>query len=324
MRRRAVIGGIGATLAAAPFGAPAQQQRPPARLGYIWIGKRGSEQSTLQGLRHGLREFGYVEGRDYVLEERYADSQPERLPSIVAELVGLPVSMILSPGVPVTQAVTKGTATIPVLATVPDLVASGFVESLARPGGNVTGISLQAGVALSEKWLELLKETFPHVRKVAVLAISPSSPYIDRIAEVGPVLAVEPVVYSAKDSDELERALLAIATNLPDGLVVAPDATLISNRARIIAFASEHRLPAVYGNLDFVPDGGLMAYFTDITAAWRRLATYVDKLLKGARPSELPVEQATTFQLHINLKTAKALGLTIPPTLLARADEVIE
>jgi len=189
--------------------------------------------------------------------------------------------MILSPGVPVTQAVTKGTASIPVLATVPDLVASGFVESLARPGGNVTGISLQAGVALSEKWLELLKETFPHVRKVAVLAISPSSPYIDRIAEVGPVLAVEPVVYSAKDSDELERALLAIATNLPDGLVVAPDATLISNRARIIAFASEHRLPTVYGNLDFVPDGGLMAYFTNITAAWRRLATYVEKALEG-------------------------------------------
>jgi len=242
MRRRAVIGGIGAALAAAPFGAPAQQQRPPARLGYIWIGKRGSGQSTLQGLRHGLREFGYVEGRDYVLEERYADSQPERLPSIVAELVGLPVSMILSPGVPVTQAVTKGTASIPVLATVPDLVASGFVESLARPGGNVTGISLQAGVALSEKWLELLKETFPHVRKVAVLAISPSSPYIDRIAEVGPVLAVEPVVYSAKDSDELERALLAIATNLPDGLVVAPDATLISNRARMVEWQLGERV----------------------------------------------------------------------------------
>jgi len=232
--------------------------------------------------------------------------------------------MILSPGVPVTQAVTRGTASIPVLATVPDLVASGFVESLARPGGNVTGISLQAGVALSEKWLELLKETFPYVRKVAILAISPSSPYIDRIAEVGPVLAVEPVLYSAKDSDELERALLAIGTNLPDGLVVAPDATLISNRARIIAFASEHRLPTVYGNLDFVPDGGLMAYFTNITAAWRRLATYVDKLLKGARPSELPVEQATTFQLHVNLKTARALGLTIPPNILIRADEVIE
>src|SRR5215204_3053742 len=256
MRRRAVIGGIGATLAAVAFGAPAQQQRSPARVGYIWIGKRGSEQSTLQGLRHGLREFGYVEGRDYVLEERYADSQPDRLPSIVAELVGLPVSMILSPGVPVTQAVTKGTASIPVLATVPDLVASGFVESLARPGGNVTGISLQAGVALSEKWLELLKETFPHVRKVAVLAISPSSPYIDRIAEVGPALAVEPVLYSAKDNDELERVLLAIRTNLPDGLVVAPDATLISNRARISRSPPSTGFPPSTGTWTSCPMAG--------------------------------------------------------------------
>jgi putative ABC transport system substrate-binding protein len=131
-------------------------------------------------------------------------------------------------------------------------------------------------------------------------------------------------VFPAADQAELERALQGIKAMAPDGLVVAPDATLISNRAQIIAFAAEHRLPAVYGNLDFVPDGGLMAYFTSIIAAWRRLATYVDKVLKGAKPSDLPVEQATTFELHVNLKTARGIGLTIPPSILARADEVIE
>jgi len=326
MRRREFTTLLGAAAIAAPLAARAQQSPKLPRLGYIWIGAKDSEHSTRDGMRQGLRDRGYFEGRDFVMEERYADSQPERLAEIVAELVRLKVDLILSPGNQVTRAVMQGTSTIPIIATTPDLLASGFVASLARPGGNVTGMSLTAGGTLSEKWLEILKETFPTVVNVAVLAntTSASIAYMDRIRAAASTLGLVVRYFTAQDRDDLDRALLGIVDMGPDGLIVESDATLISDRVRIIAFAAERRLPTLYGNLDYIPDGGLMAYFTDIFDTWRRLARYVDRVLKGVSPSDLPVEQPTRFELIVNLKAAQSLGLAIPEAILLRADKVIE
>jgi putative ABC transport system substrate-binding protein len=323
MRRREFITLLGGAAAASPLAARAQQLSKPARLGYIWIGAKDSEHSTRDGLRQGLRDLGYAEGRDYILEERYADSQPDRLPQIISELIQLKVALFLSPGVQVTQALVASTSTIPIIATTPDLLSSGFVTSLARPGGNVTGMSLTAGPTLSEKWLEILKETFPTVKTVAILTAS-GVVYLDRIKPAAAILGVEVRYFTARDPQDIDRALSEIAAMGPDGLVIESDANLVSNRSRIIDFVARHRLPTVYGNLDYIPDGGVMAYFTSIFDTWRRLATYVDRVLKGAQPGELPVEQAVKFELVINLKAAKAIGLSISESMLLRADRVIE
>jgi putative tryptophan/tyrosine transport system substrate-binding protein len=322
MQRRAFITLLGGA-AAWPLGAAAQDIPKPVRLGYIWIGPKDSEHSTRDGFRQGMRDLGYVEGRDYVLEERYADSHPERVPGIIAELLQLKVALFLSPGVQVTKALMAATSTIPIIATTPDLLASGFVTSLARPGGNVTGMSLTAGPTLSEKWLEILKETFPSVRTVAMLTAS-GAIYHDRIRAAAEMLGLNVRYFPAQDPQEIDRALADIAAMAPDGLIVESDANLISNRAKILDFVARHRLPTVYGNLDYIPDGGVMAYFTSIFETWRRLATYVDRVLKGAKPGDLPVEQAVKFELVINLKAAKTIGLPISESMLLRADRVIE
>ena len=322
MRRREFISAL-ASAAAWPLAARAQQFSKPARLGYIWIGAKDSEHSTRDGLRQGLRDLGYAEGRDYILEERYADSQPDRPPQIISELIQLKVALFLSPGVQVTQALVASTSTIPIIATTPDLLSSGFVTSLARPGGNVTGMSLTAGPTLSEKWLEILKETFPTVKTVAILTAS-GVVYLDRIKPAAAILGIEVRYFTARDPQDIDRALSEIAAMGPDGLVIESDANLVSNRSKIIDFVARHRLPTVYGNLDYIPDGGVMAYFTSIFDTWRRLATYVDRVLKGAQPGELPVEQAVKFELVINLKAAKAIGLSISESMLLRADRVIE
>jgi putative tryptophan/tyrosine transport system substrate-binding protein len=326
MQRREFIALLGGAATVWPRVAHAQQREKPARLGYVWIGAKNSERSTLLGMREGLQQLGYSEGRDFVIEERYAELEPERLPNILAELIRSKVDLILSPGDAITRAAVQATSSIPIIATAPDLLASGFVSNLAHPGGNVTGISLTAGTELSQKWLELLKEAFPKVTRVAVLTNLhlASAAYLDRIRVASSALGVQPSHFQARDQEELERALVAIAAMQPDGFIVESDPGLISSRLKIIAFAARHRLPSVYGNLDYIPDGGLMGYFTSIVQTWRRLATYVDKVLKGAKPADLPVEQPTKFELIINLRTAKALGLIIPPSLLARADEVIE
>jgi len=320
MRRREFALGFGAAVATPML---ADRRAKPARLGYIWIGAKGSEHSTLDGLRRGLRELDCTEGVDFVIVDRYADSEGNRLAGLVAELVRLNVDLILSPGNQVTRAAMQGTSTIPILATAPDLVASGFVASLAHPGGNVTGISLTAGAALAQKWLELVKEIRPNVTEVAVLSNSGST-YVERLREAASALGMRMRDFVAGDADEIDRALLAIASAKPGALIVESDPMLVSNRGKIVAFAARNRLPTVYGNPDYMPDGGLIAYATSIREVWRRLATYVHRVLNGARPSDLPVEQPTRFELIINLKTAKTLDLTIPPSLLTRADEVIE
>ena len=323
MKRRTFISLVGGAAAAWPLAARAQDISKPARLGYIWIGPKDSEHSTRDGFRQGMRDLGYMEGRDYVLEERYADSQPERVPGIIAELLQLKVALFLSPGVQVTKALMAATSTVPIIATTPDLLASGFVTSLARPGGNVTGMSLTAGPTLSEKWLEILKETFPSVTAVAMLTAS-GAIYHDRIRAAAEMLGLNVRYFPAQDPQEIDRALADIAAMAPDGLIVESDANLVSNRAKILDFVARHRLPTVYGNLDYIPDGGVMAYFTSIFETWRRLATYVDRVLKGAKPGDLPVEQAVKFELVINLKAAKTIGLPISESMLLRADRVIE
>jgi putative ABC transport system substrate-binding protein len=327
MRRREFTTLLGGVIAAWPLSARARQTAKPARLGYIWIGSKGSEHSTLDGLRQGLSDLGYTEGRDFVIDDRYADSRPERLPGIVADLIRTKVDLILSPGDPVTQAAKRATSTIPIISTTPDLLASGFVANLAHPGGNITGMSLTAGAALAEKWVELLHESFPGVKNVAVLS-SPislaSSAYLERIRGAASALGVQLQNFSARNPVELQQALGAMEAAGIEGLVVETDALLLANRAEIIGFAAKHRLPTIYGNPDYVPDGGLMSYATSIFESWRRLASYVDRVLRGADPGTLPVEQATKFDLRINLRTARMLGLTIPPLILARADEVIE
>jgi putative tryptophan/tyrosine transport system substrate-binding protein len=322
VKRREFISLIGGA-AAWPLTARAQQSAKPVRLGYIWIGPKDSEHSTRDGLRQGLRDLGYVEGRDYVLEERYAESQPDRLPGIIAELLQLKVALFLSPGVQVTRALVAATSTVPIIATTPDLLTSGFVTSLARPGGNVTGLSLTAGPTLSEKWLEILKETFPSVATVAMLTAS-NVIYRDRVQAAAEILGLKVRYFPAQDPQEIDRALSEIAAMRPDGLIVESDANLVSNRVKIVDFVARHRLPTVYGNLDYIPDGGVMAYFTSIFETWRRLATYVDRVLKGANPSDLPVEQGVKFELVINLKAARAIGLPISESMLLRADRVIE
>jgi putative tryptophan/tyrosine transport system substrate-binding protein len=323
MRRREFITLLGGAAVAWPLAARAQQPAKPARLGYIWIGPKDSEHSTRDGLRQGLHDLGYMEGRDFVLEERYAGSQPDRLPDIIAELLQLKVALFLSPGVQVTRALMAATSTVPIIATTPDLLTSGFVKSLARPGGNVTGMSLTAGPTLSEKWLEILKETFPTVSTVAMLTAS-GVIYRDRVQAAAEILGLKVRYFPAQDPQEIDRALSEVAAMGPDGLIVESDANLVSNRAKILDFVARHRLPTVYGNLDYIPDGGVIAYFTSIVETWRRLATYVDRVLKGANPGDLPVEQAVKFELVINQKAAKAIGFSISESMLLRADKVIE
>lgn len=187
----------------------------------------------------------------------------------------------------------------------------------------MTGMSLTAGPSLSEKWLEILKETFPKVTSVAMLTGS-GVVYLDRIQAAAATLGLEVRYFTAQDPEEIDRALSEIAAMRPGGLVIESDANLVSNRRKIIDFAARHRLPTVYGNLDYIPDGGVMAYFTSIFDTWRRLATYVDRVLKGAKPGQLPVEQAVKFELIVNLKAAKAIGLSISEAILMRANEVIE
>jgi putative ABC transport system substrate-binding protein len=324
LRRRKIITLFAIAGSCWQLAARAQQPAKPVRLGYIWFGAKDSEYSTRDGLRKGLRDLGYVEKRDYVLEERYAEGRPERLSDIVTELVRLNVALILSPGIHVTRAVMQGTSTIPIIATGPDLLAAGFVKSLARPEGNVTGLSFTAGVAVTEKWFELLKDTFPAVTTVAMLNSLGGGIFFDRAQAAASALGMTVQHFTAQNPEELDRVLSEIAAVNPGGLIVESDASLVSHRTKIVDFVARHRLPTVYGNLDYIPAGGMLAYYTSIFDTWHRLATYVDRVLKGAKVGDLPVEQTTKFKLVVNLKTAKALRLSIPPSILARADEVIE
>jgi putative ABC transport system substrate-binding protein len=324
VRRRALLaGGVAAALAARTTHAQAPANL--VRLGYLWIGAPGSDGLTLSGLRQGLADVGLVEGRNLRIEARYADSHPERLRALAEELVRLNVAVLLVPGTAATSAARAATTTIPIVSASGNPVSSGFAESLARPGRNVTGLTLQAGSGLPGKWLELLKEVVPALARVAVLLNPASGPVIAEVApRSGAAMGIDVVLVRASDAATLVAALAEIGQAAVGGIVVSADPLLNALRAPIVAFAAERRLPAVYGLRDFVEAGGLMSYAANIFDVWRRAGTYVERILAGARPGDLPIEQPRTFELLINLSAARAIGLTVPPTVLARADQVIE
>jgi putative tryptophan/tyrosine transport system substrate-binding protein len=324
MRRREFIAVFGGLTFAWPLLARAQQNAIP-RVGYVWIGAPGGTDVSNAGLRQGLADRGYEIGRNLILDERYADGHVERVPALVAELLALDVDVLVTVGTLISLAAQRTTSTVPIVCISGDPVGSKLVASLSHPGGNITGMSLLSG-DYSAKWLALLKEAAPKMHRVAVLQ-NPDSPTmaaeVKQMQEAAPALGVELTNLSAR-SAELEASLTTLIAAKVDGLIVADDPLLETLMTRLIALAAQKQLPALYGFSTAAKLGGLMSYSADFFAMWRRAAGYVDRILKGARPADLPVEQATEVTLNINLKTAKALGLNIPQTLLATAKEVIE
>ncbi len=327
MRRREFITLIGVAAAtwpqAAPLGLALAQSNERVRVGYLWIGAEGSDGQTLSGVRQGLADVGLVEGRNLVIERRYADSHPERVNELASELVRLEVAVFLAPGAVVTRAARSATETIPIVSVTNDPVALGFAQTLAHPGGNVTGMAITASDQLVEKWVELLKDVTPSLKRVALLYDPRPAPTIARVARDASV-TIEIIPFQVTDAEGLGAALAGIEKARPDGLLTSNDALLLSARSQLVAFARNRTLPAVYGQREYVEAGGLMSYSTSIYDVWRRVGSVVNKLLKGSKASEIPIELPTKFELVINLKTAKALGINVPLHLQQLADEVIE
>jgi putative ABC transport system substrate-binding protein len=317
-------------LLAAPLAtATAQPPEKVPRVGYLSPGSPSEpfRQRRFEAFRQGLRELGYVEGQNIAIESRWAEGKYDRYPALAADLVRLKVDVIVAVGGRASEVAKHATRTIPiVMSVVIDPLGSGLVASLARPGGNVTGISLMTP-DLVGKQLEVLKEVVPKVSRVALLwnPNNPGSAAQLREAEAAArALGVRLQILAARDPQEIDSAFAAMTRGRAAALVVLADAILLNQRRQIAELAAERRLPAVYGPSEHAEAGGLMAYSANLLDLERRAATYVDKILKGAKPADLPVQQPTKFELVINLKTAKALGLTIPPSLVLRADQVIE
>jgi putative tryptophan/tyrosine transport system substrate-binding protein len=308
------------------FGVRVQAQQPTRarQIGFLCPAK--CAQPEHESFREGLRELGYIEGRDITIIRRAAESNPDRLTGLAAELVALKVDVLVTASTPAIQAAKQATSTIPIVfASAGDPVASGLVASLAKPGGNVTGITILSP-ELSGKRLELLKETVPRLVRVAVLT-NPATPAQASLGEFGAAaraLGVTLQLLKAQGPNELENAFASVVRERAGALIIVPDAFFASQRQRFIKFTTKNRLPAIYDRRDYVDAGGLMSYGINFLYQFRRAAVYVDKILKGAKPADLPVEQPTKFELVINLKAAKQIGLTIPPNVLARADRVIK
>src|SRR5688572_3355791 len=310
--------------------AAAQQPTKVPRIGYLSLEKTALDYSRLDTLRPALRELGYIEGQNIVIEYRYAEGKTDRLAEVAAELVRLKVEVIVvGGGTGPIQAAKDATKTIPIvmMSLAADPVEFGLVKSLARPDGNITGITTISR-ELGGKRLELLKEVVPKLARVAVLYDPAVRASVVEVKDDLPAtartlqLAIQP--REIQSADGFERVFAALNKERPDGLYMTAGRLMNSNQKRILDFALMSRLPAVYSNSEPVNAGGLMYYGADAAASHRRAATYVDKILKGAKPAELPVEQPTKFELVINLKAAKQIGLTIPPNVLARADRVIK
>jgi len=318
------VGALGLSVAAPPPTSEAQQVGAVPRIGFLSPGVAASAPN--ESFRQGLRELGYVEGQNLIVEYRWGDGDAARLPALAAELVQLRVEVLVATNNPAVLGAKQATSNIPVVCVAcSDPVGTGLVASLAHPGGNVTGLSLVTP-ELSGKRLQLLRETLPKIARVALLWDAGHVGMADRVREteaaarqLGVTLHVEWV----RDPTNLDRAFAALTQARPDAFITTVEPFTEGHRQRIVDFAAQYRLPAIYEDREFVDAGGLMAYGPSLTANYRRAATYVDKILKGAKPADLPVEQPTKFELVINLKTAKALGLTIPQSLLLRADEVI-
>jgi putative tryptophan/tyrosine transport system substrate-binding protein len=303
----------------------AARAQTPSRL---WkIGVLANEPwPPLEGLRHGLRDLGYVEGKSHRFEYRFAQGRAERFPVLASELVNLPVDLIVAWGTPASLAAHKATGTIPIAMSAGDPIGAGIVSSLARPGGNVTGLSVQMAEQEGKR-LELLKKLLPSFSRVAVLS-NPSNPYCViavREARLGATaLGLQLDLVDVSDSRDLDDAFLTLSRTRPDAVLVVADPFLAGERARIAEQMIKMRLPSVYSYHENVVAGGLMTYTTNYYDIFRREGLFIDKIFKGSKPGDLPIQQPTKFDLVINLRTAKALGLTVPPSLLALADEVIE
>jgi putative ABC transport system substrate-binding protein len=326
--RRKLLVAASAVLLTTPLAALGQQQSKVARIGYLAGSSLTDNARYVQAFREVLHELGYVEGKNLVIDYRWAEGNFERLPDLAAELVRLRVDVILAVGDPVILAAKQATSTIPiVMASVGDPVGRGFVASLARPGGNITGVSNLA-VALTGKWLESLKQIVPTLSQVAVLrnAANPTHALFWAEAQsAAPRLGLKLQNVEVRTSDDLDGAFASIIRERSAALVVLPDPLLAGFlRGRIAELATRNRLPAACTFKEQAEFGCLLSYGPSLPVNYRRAAAYVDKILKGAKPGDLPIEQPTKFELVINLKTAKALGLTIPQSLLLRADEVIE
>jgi putative ABC transport system substrate-binding protein len=327
--RRDFITLLGGAAAAWPLAARAQQASQIRRIGVLMnLAEDEAEAPRRVGaFLQGLQELGWTDGRNVRIDYRWAGGDAERIRRSAAELVALAPDVILANASPSVVALQQATRTVPIVfVNVADPVGAGFVEGLARPGGNATGFTLFE-YGISGKWLELLKEIAPRVARVAVLrdpAIAAGSGQLGAIQSVAPSFGVELSPLGVRDAPEIERAVTAFARSSNGGLIVTASGLANIHRDLIITLAARHRLPAVYSYRFFVAGGGLISYGPDRVDPYRRAAGYVDRILKGEKPADLPVQQPTRYELVINLKTAKALGLEIPPALLARADEVIE
>jgi len=329
MTRRQFITLLGGAAAAWPLAARAQQGERVRRIGVLH--NRAADDALGQA-RHGaflqgLRQAGWTIGRNIQAEARWAGADDDRIRTYAAELVALAPDIILATGNDGAAPLLQATRSVPIVfVIVPNPVGAGFVDSLARPGGNATGFtSFEYG--LSAKWLELLKEVAPRVTRAGVLrdpALASGPAYFAAVQSVAPSLGVDVSPVNVRDASEIEPAIAAVARSANSGLIVTGSALVAVHRHRIIALAARHKLPAVYAERSYANDGGLISYGPDFLDQYRRAAGYVDRILKGEKPAGLPVQAPTKYDLVLNLKTAKALGLTVPDSLLARADEVIE
>ena len=325
MKRREFIAGL-ATASALPMMAAAQPVKMP-RVGFLGNSTAPLEFNLVEPFRQTLRGLGYVEGRDIVIDYRWAEGNYDRFPALVAELISAGADVIVTAGTPAAFAVKQATTTIPcVMVAVGDPVGTGLVASLARPGGNLTGLTSVAP-DLEGKRLSLLREVLPSLSDVAVLW-NPVNPFHvtseKEVLTAAKALHMEVQSVAVRKSEDLDDAFAAILARRPGALVVLADRVFLHGRDRIMSFAGQQRLPGVYAYRELVDAGGLMSYGPNYAEMHRQAATYVDRILKGAKPSDLPIQQPTKFEFVVNLKTAKTLGLAIPPALLVAADEVIE
>src|SRR5215475_367454 len=325
--RRAFVGGLSGGLLAAPLTGEGQESTTRPRVGFVGAESQSTNQHFLDAFRQGMRDNGYVDGQNVTIDARWADGRSERFPELIGELIRLDSRVIVTVSVQAALAAKNLATSTPIVFIASDPLGTGLVASLARPGGNVTGLSLFLGENFSSKWLELLREVIPRVSRAAVLLnrASPASiGYLKVLQGAAQNLGIRLWPQDVRDLSQFEGAFAAMVAERAQGLVVVVDPLTVRYRGRIAELAAKNRVPAVYGFREFVDAGGLMAYGVNVPYLCRRAARYVDKILKGAKPGELPIEQPTTFELIINLKTAKALGLSIPTSLLARADEVIQ
>jgi putative ABC transport system substrate-binding protein len=324
--RRGFLASVGFGLLARPFVAEAQPLPKTPRIGYLGPTSASGGARLLESFRQGLRELGYVEGQNIFVDYRWADGMPDRFPALAAELIQLRVNAIVTYNNAPVAALQHATRTVPIVAaSMGDPVGAGFVVSLAQPGGNITGFA-SLSHELGGKWVALLVEAVPKVSRIGVLAVSRASHTTQwkEIQGAAKALKATPQLHEIAGPDEIDHAFASFVTGRAQGLIVMPHAVTNARRAQIVSLAAKYRLAGLYPDRQYVEAGGLMSYGADYSELHRRAAAVVDKILKGARPADLPVEQQNTYELVINLKTAKALGLTIPPSVLLRADEVVQ